>query len=103
MPNVNDTNIDQDSNLQETFSDALDDLISVNKDTRNQRIISPLQELSASDLEYSMIVRQKYGLVEDELEKNEELAPNGEEWETLIKTLEKIRRRFLDDLIVGKG
>src|SRR5258708_5537157 len=104
MPNAYDTNIDNEVNVGETFSDALDNLISADKGSKNQRINSPLQELSVSDLEYSILVRQKYGLIEEaDFGNKEELTSSGEEWATLIIILEKISKKFLDDLVMGRG
>lgn len=104
MPNIKETNIDKDLLENETFSDALDSLVLNEKEVKNQRINSPLQELSVSDLEYSMLIRQKYGLIKgDHVEMAEEISSVREEWGILIITLDKICKKILDDLIMGRG
>jgi hypothetical protein len=104
MPRIVETNMDKELSENETFSDALDNLVLAEKDIKNQRINSPLQELSASDLEYSMLIRQRYGLVKGDLiELKEGIVSNGEEWSILLTNLDKICKRILDDLIMGRG
>lgn len=90
---------------EENFEDALDCLIDEEENVEHtgKRINSPLQELSSSDLEYSIKVRQKYGLAEPDRYND---FPGGRvegEDEVIVGTLEKLARRLMDDLIMGRG
>lgn len=89
---------------EETFTDALDCLIDDVEDAHiGKRINSPLQELSSSDLEYSIKVRQKYGLTEPNGYNETSTDRMEGEDEVIVGTLEKLARRLMDDLIMGRG
>lgn len=76
-------------------SDPLDDVIA-----EGQRINSPLQELSTSDLENSMEVREKYGLLDTSKGSSNDIQADSFK---LYRLLETVARRFMDDLVSGKG
>lgn len=101
------TNIRTELSGEETFADALDCLIETeNSDTINGegvRINSPLQELSSSDLEYSIKVRQKYGLAEPSSYNQLRSSATKDEAEVIIGTFEKLARKLMDDLIMGRS
>ena len=93
-----------DNSGEENFADALDGLIDTEEDvSTRKRINSPLQELSSSDLEYSIKVRQKYGLAESKTNPDQIKDRSEDEAEVIIGTVEKLARRLMDDLLMGRG